>query len=52
MILSTRLRESLPHKAIEDSLEAFENHPLHVPDDGFAPDLGFVAAHRVGFGLG
>jgi len=51
MILSTRLRESLPQRAIEDSFEAFESQPLNVPDDGFAPDLGFIAAHREGFGL-
>lgn len=52
LILSTRLRETLPQAAIQHSFAAFENHPLNVPDDGFTPDLGFVKAHRVGFGLG
>jgi putative restriction endonuclease len=52
MILSTRLRESLPQRMVFESFEAYEAQALSVPEDGFAPDPGFVKEHRVRFGLG
>ena len=52
LILSTRLRESLPQRFVSESFEAYEAQVLNVPEDGFAPDLGFVREHRVRFGLG
>ncbi len=52
LILSSRLRSSLPQVAIEQSFEAFENQQLNVPADGFAPDPGFVKIHRFRFHLG
>lgn len=51
LILSTLLRDSLPQKAVVESFETYENQPLRIPEDGFAPDLGFVAAHRERFAL-
>ncbi len=51
-LLSTRLRENLPQRFVAESFEAYEGHPLVVPEDGFAPDPGFVKEHRVRFGLG
>lgn len=52
LLLSTRLRESLPQRFVVESFEAHEAQPLSVPEDGFAPDPGFVKEHRVRFGLG
>jgi putative restriction endonuclease len=52
LILSTRLRESLPQRFVAESFEAYEAQVLSVHEDGFAPDPGFVKEHRVRFGLG
>lgn len=51
LLLSTRLRESLPQRFVSESFEAYEAQVLNVPEDGFAPDLGFVKEHRGRFGL-
>ena len=52
LILSTRFRDSLPQRFVLNSFEAYESQALTVPEDGFAPDQGFVKEHRVRFGLG
>jgi len=52
LILSTRLRDSLPQRFVTESFEAYEAQALSVPDDGFAPDLAFVKEHREKFALG
>jgi hypothetical protein len=52
MILSTRLRESLPQRFVAESFEAYEAQVLSVPEDGFPPDPAFVKEHRMRFGLG
>jgi hypothetical protein len=46
MILSTKIRSYLPHTAIHEQFEAFENCHLSLPDDGQAPSDENLAWHR------
>jgi putative restriction endonuclease len=46
MILSVKIRNHLPHAAIQALFEAFEDRPLSLPDDGQAPSNENLAWHR------
>ncbi len=51
MILSPRIRGLLSDESVAHSFAALERRCLDLPDDGLAPDLGFLAQHRKCFGL-
>jgi putative restriction endonuclease len=48
LLLSPRLKQELPHRAVADNFSAYESQPLSLPGDAALPDLSFLAAHRAG----
>ena len=48
LVLSPRLRQALPHRAVAESFGAYEGEPLNLPEDAVAPDPAFLAKHRAG----
>ncbi|MCH7224537.1 HNH endonuclease [Haloferula sp. A504] len=49
LLLSKRLRDALPHKALKASFAEYEGLALDLPDDAIPPDAGFLAKHRKRF---
>lgn len=46
LLLSARLKEELPHRAVAENFGAYEGEPLHLPKDAVLPDLAFLSEHR------
>jgi putative restriction endonuclease len=46
LLLSTRLKSALPDPAVRSQFEALEGTTLAIPEDGMAPDPGFLRLHR------
>lgn len=51
MMLSKRLRKTLPDLAVRTSFEMHVGQPLQIPNDGMPPNLEFLAWHRERHGL-
>lgn len=49
LLISPRLKEELPQRAVAENFGAYEGTPLHLPDDAALPDLAFLAEHRTRF---
>jgi hypothetical protein len=48
LILSKRLKDELPQRAVAESFAAYEGEPLSLPEDAVMPDSSFLAKHRSG----
>lgn len=46
LMLSKRLKSTLPHQSVIHLFEAYEAQALTVPGDGIHPDPSFLASHR------
>lgn len=46
LLLSPRLKEALPQRAVADNFVAYEGEPLHLPNDATLPEAKFLAVHR------
>jgi predicted restriction endonuclease len=46
LVLSPRLKQALPHRAMAESFGAYAGEPLNLPADAVAPDPAFLAKHR------
>lgn len=46
LVLSPRLREALPQRAVAENFGAYAGQRLHIPDDATLPDTAFLAEHR------
>jgi hypothetical protein len=46
LLLSPRLKQELPQRAVADNFAAYEGQPLALPEDAALPDLSFLASHR------
>jgi putative restriction endonuclease len=46
LVLSPRLKAELPQRAVAENFDAYENEPLHLPDDAVPPELAFLVEHR------
>ncbi|MDZ4403368.1 HNH endonuclease [Prosthecobacter sp.] len=46
LLLSKRLKQELPQRAIAESFAAYAGEALILPDDAALPDLAFIAEHR------
>jgi hypothetical protein len=46
LLLSPRLKEALPQRAVADNFVAYEGEPLHLPSDAALPETKFLAVHR------
>ncbi|HQF40342.1 MAG TPA: HNH endonuclease [Opitutaceae bacterium] len=46
LMLSPRLRDALPQRAVAESFGAYAGQRLHLPDDAALPDAAFLAEHR------
>lgn len=49
LLLSKRLRDELPQRAVKENFAAYEGRTLELPEDAVLPDLAFLAAHRERF---
>jgi hypothetical protein len=52
LVLSTRLKEELPQRAVAESFAAYEGESLSLPDDAALPQMEFLAAHHARWILG
>lgn len=46
LVLSPRLKDALPQRAVAENFGAYEGELLLVPEDAVLPDLNFLAKHR------
>ena len=46
LILSKRLKTTLPREAITHHFEVYEGKPLNLPEDGNDPEVPFLRIHR------
>lgn len=46
LVLSPRLKQELPHRAVAESFGAYAGEALKLPEDAVAPNLAFLAKHR------
>lgn len=51
LILSDRLRQHFPHKALEENFQAYEGRPLVFAADAQPPSLEYLASHRQEWGF-
>jgi putative restriction endonuclease len=49
LLLSKRLRDELPQRAVLENFAAYEGRALELPEDSVLPDPAFMAAHREKF---
>jgi putative restriction endonuclease len=49
LMLSSRLRDALPQRAVAENFAAYEGEPLQLRDDAVLPELKFLAVHRKRF---
>lgn len=49
LLLSKRLRDELPQRAVQENFAAYEGCVLELPEDSVLPDLAFMAEHREKF---
>ena len=49
LLLSKRLRDELPQRAVLENCAAYEGSVLEMPEDSVPPDLTFIARHRERF---
>lgn len=52
LVLSKRLRDELPQRAVAESFAAYEGQLLCLPDDAALPQMEFLAAHYARWILG
>jgi hypothetical protein len=46
LVLSPRLEQELPHRAVAESFGAYAGEALNLPEDAVPPDLAFLVRHR------
>lgn len=46
LLLSPRLKDELPHRAVAENFGAYAGQPLSLPADAALPELEFLASHR------
>lgn len=46
LILSVRLKTTLPREAVAHHFEVYEGKSLQLPEDGTSPELSFLSSHR------
>ena len=52
MLLSTKLKQELPAKSVEQNFGSYVGVALQIPEDAALPDSEFLATHRERIYLG